>query len=101
MSAAIIAFLVLIIVGASFYFYNVAIARADKGFLNGNPDLEANSNIDNPFADSKDWWTQQSFEEWNLTSDDGLKLHATIYLPRYRRIKPSSLLMATPGIRSR
>ncbi|MFE0559054.1 alpha/beta hydrolase [Paenibacillus sp. NPDC058910] len=80
MSAAIIALLVVIIVAASFYFYNVAIARADKGFLNGNPDLEANSNIDNPFADSKEWWAQQSLEEWNLTSDDGLKLHA-YYLP--------------------
>ena len=101
MSAAIIAFLVLIIVGASFYFYNVAIARADKGFLNGNPDLEANSNIDNPFADSKDWWTQQSFEEWNLTSDDGLKSHA-YYLPaEVSTDKTVIIAHGYPGIRSR
>jgi len=80
MSATIIGVLAVIIVAASFYFYNVAIARADKDFLNGNPDLEANANIDNPFADSKDWWAKQSFEEWSLTSDDGLKLHA-YYLP--------------------
>ncbi|MGE7056966.1 hypothetical protein ACQKI4_30890 [Paenibacillus glucanolyticus] len=59
MSATIIALLVIIIVSASFYFYNVAIARADKTFLDGNPDLEANSNIDNPFADSKDWCRNQ------------------------------------------
>ncbi|KOP65525.1 alpha/beta hydrolase [Bacillus sp. FJAT-18019] len=91
MSATIIAVLAVIIVSASFYFYNVAIARADKDFLNGNPDLEANANIDNPFADSKDWWARQSFEEWSLTSDDGLKLHA-YYLPAEKATDKTAII---------
>ncbi len=80
MTSTFIALLIIIVVAASFYFYNVAIARADKDFLSGNPDLEANSDIENPFADSKEWWAQQSFQDWSLDSGDGLKLHA-YYLP--------------------
>ncbi|GGH19840.1 alpha/beta hydrolase [Paenibacillus segetis] len=69
--------LLLIIVGsASFYFYNVAIARSDKDFLNGNPDLEADTNVEQPLEDTSAWWSEQAFEDWSITSDDGLQLHA-------------------------
>lgn len=82
MIAAIISFLfiVALIIAASFYFYHVGIARAEKDFLEGNADLAANADIEDPFAGSKEWWNEHTFENWSLISDDGLKLHA-YYLP--------------------
>ncbi|RJE88759.1 alpha/beta hydrolase [Paenibacillus sp. 1011MAR3C5] len=64
------------IIGASFYFYNVAIARADKSFLNGNPDLEVGASAENPYERNDQWWEAQPFEEWSMESEDGLRLHA-------------------------
>ncbi|WP_055108860.1 alpha/beta hydrolase [Paenibacillus ihumii] len=70
--------LVLVLTAASFYFYNVAVARTEKEFLRGNPDLEVSVSIkeDDPDSDIGAWWEQQAFEDWSLMSDDGLKLHA-------------------------
>ncbi|MFF2885487.1 alpha/beta hydrolase [Paenibacillus sp. NPDC057967] len=64
------------IIGASFYFYNVAIARADKSFLNGNPDLEVGASAENPYERNDQWWEAQLFEDWSMDSEDGLRLHA-------------------------
>lgn len=69
--------LLLIIIGfASFYFYQVAIARADKAFLDGNPDLAAGMDVGQPLEDTSAWWTEQAFEDWSIISGDGLQLHA-------------------------
>lgn len=82
---------IIVMVAVSFYFYHVAIARADKEFLAENPDLAANADVENPFADSKDWWSAQSFENWSLITDDGLKLHA-YYLPAKKATNQTVLL---------
>ena len=82
MSAAIItlltifAILLMIIIVGSFYFYHMAIARADKSFLDSNPDLEVSESIEIPLEDSQEWWDGQSFSNWSITSDDGLLLQA-------------------------
>ncbi|REK74759.1 alpha/beta hydrolase [Paenibacillus paeoniae] len=72
----IVLLLAAVIVGASFYFYNVAIARADKSFLSGNPDLEVGASAENPYERSEQWWEDQLFQEWHMESEDGLRLHA-------------------------
>jgi fermentation-respiration switch protein FrsA (DUF1100 family) len=74
--AALVAMVFLILVSASFYFYRVAIARADKSFLNNNPDLAVTTSVDNPFSGNENWWREQSVAEWSITSNDGLKLYA-------------------------
>ncbi|MBP1999290.1 fermentation-respiration switch protein FrsA (DUF1100 family) [Paenibacillus shirakamiensis] len=67
---------IVIIVGATFYFYGVAIARADKGFLDDNPDLKVDPALQTSEQERMAWWNTQPFEDWILTSGDGLKLHA-------------------------
>lgn len=75
--ATVFVLLFLVLTAASFYFYNVAVARAEKDFLRGNPDLEVSASLEeNPYSNNEAWWEQQAFEEWSLMSDDGLKLHA-------------------------
>ncbi|WP_261301328.1 alpha/beta hydrolase [Paenibacillus andongensis] len=74
--AVILAMVFLILVSASFYFYRVAIARADKSFLNNNPDLAVTSSVENPFSGNESWWREQMITEWSITSIDGLKLYA-------------------------
>ncbi|MDQ0088801.1 fermentation-respiration switch protein FrsA (DUF1100 family) [Paenibacillus anaericanus] len=73
---SIIVLLLIIIGSASLYFYHVAIASADKAFLDGNPDLAAGSDVGQPLEDTSAWWTEQAFEDWSITSGDGLQLHA-------------------------
>jgi uncharacterized protein len=74
----IICFSLLLIVDiiAGFYFYNLAIERNKKEFLQGNKDLEVSAEAMEVFTkgDWKDWVREQDFEEWELTSFDGLKL---------------------------
>ncbi|HLR09596.1 MAG TPA: alpha/beta hydrolase [Bacillota bacterium] len=61
---------------ASFYFYNLAIKRGPKDFLQGNKDLEVSAQAMEEFTAGswRDWVADQSFEEMELTSFDGLKL---------------------------
>ncbi len=70
----------IVIAGSSFYFYRVAIARADKRFLSGNPDLKVGASADedgkNPFAGYDEWWKRQAFVDWSMMSGDGIKLEA-------------------------
>lgn len=61
---------------ASFYFYQVAVARSDKDFLNGNPDLEVSDAGDPSKERLEAWWAKQAFQEWRMISEDGLSLHA-------------------------
>ncbi|RIX60539.1 alpha/beta hydrolase [Paenibacillus nanensis] len=63
-----------------FYFYRVAIARSDKDFLNGNPDLAVTDASDPSKERLEAWWAKQTFQEWSMTSEDGLSLRA-YYLP--------------------
>ncbi|MEK8131035.1 alpha/beta hydrolase [Paenibacillus filicis] len=70
--AIVLAVLLLAVVAASFYFYRLAIARTDKSFLSGNPDLR--SNEETPVTEALDWLDQQPLEQVSLRSDDGLLL---------------------------
>ncbi len=62
-----------ILIAASFYFYNVAVDRSEKDFLNDNPDLEVST--DNSLQDQAiTWMNNSNFETVSITSVDGLKL---------------------------
>ncbi|HLR02707.1 MAG TPA: alpha/beta hydrolase [Virgibacillus sp.] len=72
----IISILLILDIVASFYFYNLAIKRGPKDFLQGNTDLDVSDDAMEVFMDG-DWrsWTRdQDFETWDMTSDDGLDL---------------------------
>ena len=72
----IITILLIIDIVASFYFYNLAIKRGPKDFLQGNADLEVSADAMEVFmeGDWRTWTSDQDFEEWELTSYDGLTL---------------------------
>ncbi|NLI67700.1 MAG: alpha/beta fold hydrolase [Bacilli bacterium] len=58
------------------YFYSLVIERGPKDFLKGNKDLEVSAETLEHFLEG-DWiaWTkEQPFEEWHMTSFDGLEL---------------------------
>lgn len=61
---------------ASFYFYNLAIDRNQKDFLQGNEDLEVSAEAMEVFLDGgwRTWVDNQNFDEWTMTSYDGLEL---------------------------
>ena len=74
--------LLIIDVVASIYFYNLAIKRGPKDFLQGNEDLEVSAETLDEFLEG-DWitWTrEQPFEPVEMTSFDGLTLKG-YYLP--------------------
>ncbi|MFC4559082.1 alpha/beta hydrolase [Virgibacillus kekensis] len=72
----IFAVLLLIDIIASFYFYNLAIDRNKKEFLQGNQDLEVSAEAMEVFLDGdwRTWVANQDFDEWTMTSYDGIKL---------------------------
>lgn len=74
--------LIVIDIIASFYFYNLAIARNVKDFLQGNTDLEVSAEAMEVFLDGdwRTWVDQQEFEQYEMTSYDGLQLKG-YYLP--------------------
>ncbi|WP_085992856.1 alpha/beta hydrolase [Oceanobacillus senegalensis] len=59
-----------------YYLYDLAIERNVKDFLNGNKDLEVSAEAMEVFTAGswRDWVRNQDFEEWELTSFDGLTL---------------------------
>lgn len=58
---------------ASFYFYDVGVARTKKDFLNDSEDLETTTVVST--NDSKyQWFNNNDFQEIEMNSDDGLKL---------------------------
>lgn len=67
------------IIGASFYFYNVAVKRAEKDFLNTDPNL-AVSTPQTLQTEAKKWADTVNFKKIGITSNDGLAL-AGYYLP--------------------
>lgn len=75
-SSVIIAFLLIVDVIASFFFYNLAIDRNVKDFLDDNEDLEVSAEAMDEFlaGDWRDWTRDQTFERMELTSFDGLTL---------------------------
>ena len=74
-------FLVIQIVG-SFFFYELAVKRGPKEFLQNNADLEVSDEAMDLFVNGSwiDWVAAQQFERLTLTSRDGLKLSG-YYLP--------------------
>ncbi len=79
---ALIAILLCIDLFAGNYFYNLAIKREQKTFLQGNEDLEVSASAMNVFTKGgwRDWVASQSFEGWQLQTFDDLTLKG-YYLP--------------------
>ncbi|WP_342509652.1 alpha/beta hydrolase [Sporosarcina sp. FSL K6-2383] len=77
----VIIFLVIQVIG-SFFFYELAIKRGPKDFLQNNADLEVSDQTMELFlnGDWIDWVNVQQFEQLTLTSRDGLQLSG-YYLP--------------------
>ncbi|MFC0558236.1 alpha/beta hydrolase [Halalkalibacter alkalisediminis] len=72
-----VVFFLVFLTGASFYFYQVAIASTSKDFLSDNPDLEKSVIAESMTAmeeDPKAWISKQELETIEITSNDGLKL---------------------------
>ena len=74
-------FLVIQIIG-SFFFYELAVKRGPKEFLQKNSDLEVSDQTMDLFINGNwiDWTAAQNFERLTLPSRDGLKLSG-YYLP--------------------
>ncbi|NGZ74738.1 alpha/beta hydrolase [Saccharibacillus alkalitolerans] len=79
------------VVAGSFYFYKLAVARAPKTFLDADPGLQPNPDVQTETTASRNWWALQSFEERTLLSGDGLKLHA-YYLPAQQPTTRTAIL---------
>ncbi|WP_404451595.1 alpha/beta hydrolase [Virgibacillus necropolis] len=78
----ILSILLIIDIVASFYFYNLAIERNTKDFLQGNDDLEVSAEAMEVFTegDWRTWVDKQEFERWEMTSFDNLQLNG-YFLP--------------------
>ncbi|TFB18553.1 alpha/beta hydrolase [Filobacillus milosensis] len=61
---------------ASFYFYDLAIKREEKDFLQDNDDLVVSREAMDVFVSGgwRDWVDNQEFDYWELESFDGLRL---------------------------
>lgn len=79
----IILLIITILTGASFYFYDVAVKRADKEFLDDNPDLAVTSDLTLQIEAEK-WSKTVTFEDIDIESSDGLRLNG-YYLPAKNR----------------
>jgi uncharacterized protein len=67
------ALMLLTLAGASFYFYNEAVARKPKKFLNNNEDLQR-SNPEEAWDSAAEWLKEQDIEEEIIKAYDGLTL---------------------------
>lgn len=74
-------FLLVQLIG-SFFFYNLAVKKGPKPFLENNADLEVSGETMERFTNGDwiDWVNEQPFERLTLTSRDGLTLNG-YYLP--------------------
>ncbi|MUK88814.1 alpha/beta fold hydrolase [Ornithinibacillus sp. L9] len=72
----IITVLLIIDIIAGFYFYNLAISRGQKDFLQGNQDLEVSAEAMTAFTEGgwRKWVREQDFEELEMNSFDDLTL---------------------------
>lgn len=75
----ILALLLIVLAFAGNYFYNYAILRRKKEFLNQDPDLKHITNGVG-WQNNKEWLEQQNFQELKVMSYDDLLLNA-IHLP--------------------
>lgn len=68
--------LLIIVTIASFFFYNLAIERNSKDFLQGNADLKVSAEAMDVFLEGewRDWVRDQTFENIEMESFDGLTL---------------------------
>ncbi|WP_047979825.1 alpha/beta hydrolase [Ornithinibacillus contaminans] len=75
-STGVISILLIIDIIASFYFYDLAINRGPKDFLQGNKDLEVSAETMEVLLEGgwRDWVSNQEFESIEMTSRDGLNL---------------------------
>lgn len=73
----IITFFLIIDIVASFFFYNLAIARNDKEFLQGNADLKVSAEAMEEFTSGnwRDWVREQDFETLEMNAFDDIKLN--------------------------
>lgn len=62
--------------GGSFYFYNVAIARTSKDFLNTTGESKTSQAVIAENQSKYAWFDAQTVKNVSIKSDDGLKLHA-------------------------
>ncbi|GIP28846.1 alpha/beta hydrolase [Paenibacillus sp. J23TS9] len=69
--------IVLVLLGASMYFYNVGIRRSKKDFLEEDPSL---IKMDNPWEHEEEWLKSQPLETLHLQAEDGLSLTG-YYIP--------------------
>ena len=69
-------------IAGSFFFYELAVKRGPKEFLQNNADLEVSDQTMDLFVNGSwiDWVAAQQFERLTLTARDGLKLSG-YYLP--------------------
>ncbi|WP_028545100.1 alpha/beta hydrolase [Paenibacillus taiwanensis] len=63
------------IVAASLYFYKLAVNRSSKSFLSGDPDTEMAKKWKRHAEANQEWLSRQSYEDVEIQSYDGLKLH--------------------------
>lgn len=78
-------------IGISFYFYNIAVARSKKQFLENNEDLQTVSPTPK-LNDSKAWFEEQKLENVEIKSEDGLKLKG-YYLEAKKPSKKVAILV--------
>jgi len=82
LALALVGILLIADIAASFFFYNLAIKRGPKDFLEGNDDLDVSQETMDELLEGKwiGWVRDQRFEELQLNSRDGIPLQG-YYLP--------------------
>jgi len=75
-AGAIVGVLIIADIGGGIFFYNLAIKRGPKDFLEGNGDLEVSQETMDELLDGewRQWVKKQDFEKMSLKSRDGLML---------------------------
>ncbi|MET3683574.1 fermentation-respiration switch protein FrsA (DUF1100 family) [Alkalibacillus flavidus] len=70
-------------VAASFFFYDLAIKREQKDFLDNNEDIAVSATAMEVFTegDWRTWVDEQLFDSWEMESFDGLSLRADYLQP--------------------
>lgn len=71
-----------VLVGAGFYFYSIAIKRRKKDFLKKSHDLNLDRTAEN-WNENAEWFNSQKVYDTAVLSNDGLTLHATLLEAAY------------------
>ncbi|MEK3937185.1 alpha/beta hydrolase [Sporosarcina sp. FSL W7-1349] len=93
---ALVGILLVGMIAASFFFYDLAIKRGPKEYLQGNTDLEVSDKAMDVFlnGDWKQWVAVQPFEQLHMQSRDGLELSG-YFLPA--AVPTDKLVILTHG----